>query len=152
MRNTTDIRGTRVGRGTAGGSVSGRWSLVASAEILGCPGPTVPLGWRYVWYFGTRGLWCYGILDLWMFRFYRYLRKTKNRCLCVFASRLVLGGFFESYGMLVAVSAPLVMPLHDSDILMNVPFKCCNNQPNAQEKVELEHRNKKKKRLQQHVL
>ena len=57
MRNTTDIRGTRVGRGTAGGSVSGRWSLVASAEIFGCPGPTVPLGWLYVWHFGTRGLW-----------------------------------------------------------------------------------------------
>ncbi len=58
----TDIRGTRVGGETAGGSVSGRWSLVASAEILGCPGPTVPLGWRYVWYFGTRGLWY-----LWIF-------------------------------------------------------------------------------------
>jgi hypothetical protein len=38
-----------------GGSLSGLWSLVASAEILGCPGPTVHLGWQYVWYFGTRG-------------------------------------------------------------------------------------------------
>jgi hypothetical protein len=45
-----------------GGSLSGRWSLVASAEILGCPELTVPLGWQYVWYFGTRGKW-----DLWIF-------------------------------------------------------------------------------------
>jgi hypothetical protein len=36
-----------------------------------------------------------------------------------------------SYGTLVAVSAPLVMPLHDSDILMNVPFTSCNKQPNT---------------------
>jgi hypothetical protein len=53
-----------VGGETAGGSVSGRWSLVVSAEILGCPGPMVPLGWRYVWYFGTPGLWF-----LWIFGF-----------------------------------------------------------------------------------
>ena len=64
MRYATDIRGTRLGGETAGGIVSGRWSLVAGAETLGCPGPTVPLGWRYVWYFGTRGLWC-----LWIFGF-----------------------------------------------------------------------------------
>ena len=44
MRYTTDIRDTREGGETAGGSVSGRWSLVASVEILGCPGPTVPQG------------------------------------------------------------------------------------------------------------
>ena len=50
-----------------GGSVSGRWSLVANAEILGCPGPTVPSGWRYVWYFGTRGLWC--VYRVWIFGF-----------------------------------------------------------------------------------
>jgi len=44
MRYTTDIRGPRVGGETAGGRVFGRWSLVTSVEILGCPGPTVPLG------------------------------------------------------------------------------------------------------------
>ena len=43
-------------------------------------------------------------LDLWIFGFYRYLRTTKIAALCVFASRLVLRIFLESYGTLVAVS------------------------------------------------
>jgi hypothetical protein len=38
------------------------------------------------------------------------------------AGRMVLRLFLESHGTLVAVSAPLVMPLRDSDIPMNVPF------------------------------
>jgi len=33
------------------------------------------------------------------------------------------------YGTLVALSAPLVMPLHDSDIQMNVPITFRNGQP-----------------------
>ena len=65
MRYNTNIRGTRVGVESAGGSVSGRWNLVASVEIRGCPGPTVPLGWLYVWYFGTRGLWYLRIFGSW---------------------------------------------------------------------------------------
>jgi hypothetical protein len=34
----------------------------------------------------------------------------------------VLWLVLESYDTLVAVSAPLVMPVHDSDMSMNVPF------------------------------
>jgi hypothetical protein len=42
---------------------------------------------------------------------------------CVFVNRIVLWLVLESYGTLVAVSAPLVMPLPDSDIPMNVPLR-----------------------------
>ena len=42
------------------------------------------------------------------------------------ARRMVLRLFLESNGTLVAVSAPLVMPLCDSDIPMNVPFTILN--------------------------
>jgi hypothetical protein len=48
------------------------------------------------------------------------------------AGRMVLRLFLESHGTLshlVAVSAPLVMPLRDSDIPMNVPFTFRNKQP-----------------------
>ncbi len=38
------------------------------------------------------------------------------------AGRMVLLFFLGSHGTLVAVSAPFMMPLHDSDIPMNVPF------------------------------
>ncbi len=37
--------------------------------------------------------------------------------------------FLESHGTLVAVSAPLLMPLRDSDIQMNVPYTLRNKQP-----------------------
>ena len=115
MRYTTGIRGVRVGGETEGGSVCGWWSSVLSVEILGCPGLTVPsVCRRYAWYF---------TLDL------RILSvpggKTKNNGICVFASRMVLQSFLESYGTCVAVSAPLVMPLQDLDIPANVPFTSC---------------------------
>ena len=57
--------------------------------------------------------------------------KEEGRgCFRVFvAGHMVLRLFLESYGTLVAVSAPLVMPMCDSDIPMNVPFTFCNKQP-----------------------
>ena len=45
------------------------------------------------------------------------------------AGRMVLRLSFGSHGTLVAVSAPLMMPLRDSDIPMNVPFTFRNKQP-----------------------
>ena len=45
------------------------------------------------------------------------------------AGRMVLRFFLGSHGTLVAVSAPFMMPLRDSDIPMNVPFTFCNKQP-----------------------
>jgi hypothetical protein len=45
------------------------------------------------------------------------------------AGRMVLRLFLGSHGTLVAVSAPLMMPLRDSDIPMNVPFTFRNKQP-----------------------
>jgi hypothetical protein len=47
---------------------------------------------------------------------------------CVFVSRMVLWLVLKSYGTLVAVSAQLVMPLHDSDIPMNVSITLRNKQ------------------------
>jgi hypothetical protein len=41
---------------------------------------------------------------------------------CLLLVVCVLRLFLKSYGRLVAVSAPLVMPLCDSDIPMNVPL------------------------------
>jgi hypothetical protein len=68
----------------------------------------------------------FGSLDL---RILSVPPENKNGGLCVFASRLVLRIFLELYGTLVSVSAQLVMPLHDSDILTNIPFTSCNKQP-----------------------
>jgi hypothetical protein len=45
------------------------------------------------------------------------------------AGRMVLQLSLGSHGTLVAVSAPLMMPLRDSDIPMNVPFTFRNKQP-----------------------
>jgi hypothetical protein len=42
---------------------------------------------------------------------------------------MLLRLFLGSHGTLVAVSAPFMMPLRDSDIPMNVPFTFCNKQP-----------------------
>ena len=45
------------------------------------------------------------------------------------AGRMVLRVFLGLHGTLVAVSAPFMMPLRDSDIPMNVPFTFSNKQP-----------------------
>ena len=45
------------------------------------------------------------------------------------AGRMGLRFFLGSHGTLVAVSAPFMMPLRDSDIPMNVPFTFRNEQP-----------------------
>jgi hypothetical protein len=45
------------------------------------------------------------------------------------AGCMVLRLFLGSHGTLVTVSAPLMMPLRDSDIPMNVPFTFRNKQP-----------------------
>ena len=50
--------------------------------------------------------------------------------------RMVLLLFLGSHGTLVAVSAPFMMPLRDSDIPMNVPFTFCNKQPLAERNVQ----------------
>jgi hypothetical protein len=66
-------------------------------------------------------------LDLWILSVPGE-KKIIYRGMCVFASCMVLWFVLESHGTLVAVSAPLVMPLHDSDIPMNVPFTFLNQQ------------------------
>ena len=55
------------------------------------------------------------------------------------AGRMVPRLFFESHDTLLAVSAPLVMPLRDSDIQMNAPFTLRNKNlsPRAQLEVRV---------------
>jgi hypothetical protein len=48
-------------------------------------------------------------------------------CIYIYIYMPVLRLFLGSHGTLVAVSAPLMMPLRDSDIPMNVPFTFCIN-------------------------
>ena len=45
------------------------------------------------------------------------------------AGRMVFWFFPGSHGTLVAVSAPFMLPLRDSDIPINVPFTFRNKQP-----------------------
>jgi hypothetical protein len=68
------------------------WSLVASVEILGCSEP---------WVYGTLG----------SFDSISTLGSSDVRVRMFVASRMILRLFLKSYGTLVAVSAPLVMPL-----------------------------------------
>ena len=88
--------------------------------------------------YGTLELGVYGIFGSLDLRILSVPPENKKRGLCVFASRLVLQIFLESYGTLVAVSAPLVIPLHDLDILMNVPFTSCNKQPITSEASQVQ--------------
>jgi hypothetical protein len=58
-------------------------------------------------------------------------RISVSLCGCLLRVVWFFGFFLGSHGTLVAVSAPLMMPLHDSDIPMNVPFTFSNKQPLA---------------------
>ena len=55
-------------------------------------------------------------------------RISVSLCGCLLRVVWFFGFFLGSHVMLVAVSAPLMMPLRDSDIPMNVPFTCSNKQ------------------------
>jgi hypothetical protein len=52
--------------------------------------------------------------------------RVKSRGTYVFCESYGKLVFLEWYGTWVAVSAPLVLPLHDSDIPMNNPITFCN--------------------------
>jgi hypothetical protein len=56
-------------------------------------------------------------------------RISVSLCGCLLRVVWFFGFFLGSHVMLVAVSAPLMMPLRDSDIPMNVPFTFSNKQP-----------------------
>jgi hypothetical protein len=58
-------------------------------------------------------------------------RISVSLCGCLLRVVWFFGFFLGSHGTLVAVSAALMMPLHDSDIPMNVPFTFSNKQPLA---------------------
>ena len=125
--------------------------LVADMAILGCSEPwfsgilASPLsGCSDLWasLLGGSELWVYGILASWVFGCpdsWVYCNPGSSDSsahldlrLSVWmfaAGRMVLRVFLGSHGTLVAVSAPLMMPLRDSDIPMNVPFTFSNKQP-----------------------
>jgi hypothetical protein len=89
-------------------------------RILGTFGNSVSFG-RYPWISGI--YLCLALPGT------NEVRRSKGAIavLGFYTSRMVLQ--VESYGKLVAVSAPFVMHLRDSDIRMNVPITCCNKQP-----------------------
>jgi len=79
---------------------------------------------------GGSEFWVYGILASWVFGFSTLGSSDLRLSVWMFAEgRMVLRVFLGSHGMLVAVSASLMMPLPDSDIPMNVPFTFSNKQP-----------------------
>ena len=87
--------------------------------------------------FGSLGFaaWGFGILGT-VFWLAGYLgsahldhRISVSLCGCLLRVVWFFGFFLGSHVMLVAVSAPLMMPLRDSDIPMNVPFTFSNKQP-----------------------
>ena len=79
---------------------------------------------------GGSEFWVYGILASWVFGFSTLGSSDLRLSVWMFAAgRMVLRVFLGSHGTLVAVSAPLMMPLCDSDIPMNVPFTFSNKQP-----------------------
>ena len=90
-----------------------------------------------LWVFVSLGFsaWRFGILGLrysgsWVFGFSTLGSSDLLLSVWMFAAgRMVLRVFLGSHGTLVAVSAPLMMPLRDSDIPMNVPFTFSNKQP-----------------------
>ena len=113
--------------------------------LVGVRSPGFPVFWL-VRYLGVGGcwdlwalllgcseLWVCGILVSWVyctpgFGFFSTL-GSPALCVDVYCGRMVLRFFLGSHGTLVAVSAPLMMPLRDSDIPMNVPFTFSNKQP-----------------------
>jgi hypothetical protein len=92
------------------------------------------LGCSELWLYGTLasfGTWVFGFLGLlypWILGFCQPLGSSDSFRMFA-AGRMVLRLFLGSHGTLVAVSAPLMMPLCDSDIPMNVPFTFRNKQP-----------------------
>ena len=124
--------------------------LVVDMAILGCSEPwlscilTSPLsGCSDLWssLLGCSELWVYGILTNWVFgcpdswltvpldlRILQHTWISGSLCGCLLRAVWFFGFFLGSHGTLVAVSAPLMMPLRDSDIPMHVPFTFCNKQ------------------------
>jgi hypothetical protein len=64
-------------------------------------------------------------------------RISVSLCGCLLRAVWFFGFFLGSHGTLVAVSAPLMMPLRDSDIPMNVPFTFSNKKPLAPPAAQL---------------
>ena len=95
------------------------------ASLLGC---------LELWVYCILASWVFGCPDSWV---YCTLGSSDSSAhldlrlsVWMFAAvRMVLRVFLGSHGTLVAVSAPFMMPLHDSDIPMNVPFTFSNKQP-----------------------
>jgi hypothetical protein len=78
---------------------------------------------------GGSEFWVYCILASWVFGFNTLGSSDLRLSVWMFAAgRMVLLVFLGSHGTLVAVSTPLMMPLRDSDIPMNVPFTFSNKQ------------------------
>ena len=92
------------------------------------------LGGSEFWVDGILASWVFGCPDSWVYCTPGSSDSSAHLDLRLSvwmfaAGRMVLLFFLGSHGTLVAVSAPFMMPLRDSDIPMNVPFTFCNKQP-----------------------
>jgi hypothetical protein len=92
------------------------------------------LGGSELWVYGILASWVFGCPDSWVYCNPGSSDSSAHLDLRLSvwmfaAGRMVLRVFLGSHGTLVAVSAPFMMPLRDSDIPMNVPFTFSNKQP-----------------------
>ena len=92
------------------------------------------LGGSELWVYGILASWVFGCPDSWVYCNPGSSDSSAHLDLRLSvwmfaAGRMVLRVFLGSHGTLVAVSAPFMMPLRDSDIPMNVPFTFSNEQP-----------------------
>ena len=110
------------------GTLGGVCSLGVRIFGLRCLGVR-NFGFTVCWLAGYLGVRIPGFtvpLDL---RILQHTWISGSLCGCLLRVVWVLRFFLGSHGTLVAVSAPFMMPLRDSDIPMHVPFTFCNKQP-----------------------
>ena len=89
------------------------------------------LGGSEFWVYGILASWVFGCPDSWVYCTPGSSDSSAHLDLRLSVWMFAAGRrfFLGSHGTLVAVSAPFMMPLRDSDIPMNVPFTFCNKQP-----------------------
>ena len=103
-------------------------SLVVRIFGLCCLGVR-NFGFTVFWLAGCLGVRIPGFTVTLDLRILQHTWISGSLCGCLLRVVWFFGFFLGSHGTLVAVSAPFMMPLRDSDIPMNVPFTFSNKQP-----------------------
>ena len=111
------------------------FSGILASPLSGCSDLwALLLGCSEFWVYGILASWVFGCSDSWVYCTPGSSDSSAHLDLQLSvwmftAGRMGLRFFLGSHGTLVAVSAPFMMPLRDSDIPMNVPFTLRNKQP-----------------------